>query len=289
MPEVSVIIPNYNHIKYLKQRIDSVLQQTYQDFELIILDDCSTDDSKAVIESYRSHSKVTHTIYNDKNSGSTFIQWERGARLATGRWLWIAESDDYADPAFLEELVKLAQSDENIGIAFCGSHWVDADGNIKDDLSLYHQSFKRLGTVEVGQEMVKHCTIQNASSCLFNRQLFLNSISNLKAYRACGDWVLYVRMLQHCDLAFTGLKLNYFRWYHANISNAAKETLWITEGVDILSNIDILKVSFSREQFKWIISFWRSKLSSLPAAEKFKAIVKLHLFGFRYWQSKLLF
>lgn len=288
MPEVSVIVPNYNHSKYLKQRIDSVLHQTYQDFEMIILDDCSSDDSEEVIEAYRDHPKVRRIIYNDKNSGSTFIQWERGAQAATGRWLWIAESDDYAEPYFLEELVKLMQSDEKVGIAFCGSHWVDAEGNIKEDLSIYHQSFKRLGIIEVGQEMVKHCTIQNASSCLFDRQKLLTCIKNLKTYRACGDWVLYVRMLQQCDLAFTGQKLNYFRWYHANISNAAKETLWITEGIDILSNIDTRKVKFSQGQFKWIVDFWRNKLTPLPTKQKLKAVLTLRVFQLRYWQRKIL-
>jgi len=288
MPEVSVIIPNYNHSKYLKQRIDSVLNQTYPNFELIILDDCSTDDSVAVIEAYRSHPKVKRIIYNDRNSGSPFTQWERGAQTAIGRWLWIAESDDYAEPNFLEELVKLVNSDEKIGIAFCGSHWVDAGGNIKEDLSIYHQSFKRLGVIEVGQEMIKHCTIQNASACLFERKKLLSSIKKLKTYKACGDWVLYVRMLQQCNLAFTNQKLNYFRWYHANISNAAKETLWITEGVDILSNIDTRKVELSGEHFKWVINFWRSKLSPLPTSKKIKAILKLKMFEFRYWQSKLL-
>lgn len=287
MPEVSVIIPNYNHSKYLKQRIDSVLYQTFQNFELIILDDCSTDDSVAIIEAYRSHPKVKRIIYNDKNSGSTFIQWERGAQIAVGRWLWIAESDDYAEPNFLEELVSLMKSDENVGIAFCGSHWVDAEGSIKQDLSIYHQSFKRSGVVEVGQELVKHCTIQNASSCLFDRKTLLSCIKTLKKYKACGDWVLYVRMLQHCDLIFTEKKLNYFRWYHANISNAAKETLWITEGIDILSNIDTRKVKLSHEHFKWVISFWRNKLAPLPASEKIKAVLKLKMFKLRYWQSKI--
>lgn len=287
MPEVSVIIPNYNHGKYLTQRIDSVLNQSFQNFEMIILDDCSTDDSVAIIEAYRSHPKVKRIIYNDKNSGSTFIQWERGAQAATGRWLWIAESDDYAECNLLEELVKLIKIDEEIGIAFCGSHWVDANGNIKEDLSIYHQSFIRSGTVEVGQEMVKHCTIQNASSCLFNRKKFLSSIKNLKTYRACGDWVLYVRMLQQCDLAFTNQKLNYFRWYHTNISNAAKETLWITEGIDILSNIDTRKVRFSGEHFNWVTSFWRNKLAPLPTSEKIKAVIKLQLFKLRYWKRMI--
>jgi len=50
MPKVSVIVPNYNHAPYLKQRIDSILAQSYQDFELILLDDCSTDNSREMLD-----------------------------------------------------------------------------------------------------------------------------------------------------------------------------------------------------------------------------------------------
>ena len=60
-PTVSVIIPNYNHAPYLKERIDSVLNQTYQDFEVIILDDCSPDNSVEVIEQYRSNPHVSRS------------------------------------------------------------------------------------------------------------------------------------------------------------------------------------------------------------------------------------
>ena len=81
-PTVSVIIPNYNHAPYLRQRIDSVLQQDYQDFEVILLDDCSKDDSRQVLENYRDHPKVSHVVYNEQNTGNTFIQWERGINLA---------------------------------------------------------------------------------------------------------------------------------------------------------------------------------------------------------------
>ena len=72
--KVSVIIPNYRHARYLKERIDSVLEQTYRDFEVIILDDCSPDDSQEIIETYRSREKIAHIVYNEHNSGSTFVQ-----------------------------------------------------------------------------------------------------------------------------------------------------------------------------------------------------------------------
>ena len=62
MPTVSVIVPNYNHAPYLKQRIDSILGQTYQDFELILLDDCSTDGSREVLEQYRSDPLLAQSL-----------------------------------------------------------------------------------------------------------------------------------------------------------------------------------------------------------------------------------
>lgn len=125
---VSVIVPNFNHAPYLAQRIDSILAQTFADFELILLDDCSTDSSRGVIERYREHPKVAHIVVNERNSGSTFAQWRRGLALARGRYVWIAESDDYADPEFLATLVPLLDADSEAVVAFTGSHMVDAAG-----------------------------------------------------------------------------------------------------------------------------------------------------------------
>ena len=64
---VSVIIPNYCHAPYLRQRIDSVLAQSYPDFEVVLLDDCSTDGSREVIERYRNHPRIKQIVYNDRN------------------------------------------------------------------------------------------------------------------------------------------------------------------------------------------------------------------------------
>lgn len=65
MPTVSVIVPNFCHAPYLEERIESILAQTYRDFELILLDDCSTDDSREVLERYRQHPNVSRIVYNE--------------------------------------------------------------------------------------------------------------------------------------------------------------------------------------------------------------------------------
>lgn len=74
MPKVSVIVPNYNYRRFLTKRIDSILAQTYQDIEIILLDDCSTDGSQELLKQYSKYPTVVKYLVNDKNSGSPFAQ-----------------------------------------------------------------------------------------------------------------------------------------------------------------------------------------------------------------------
>src|SRR5712692_7414539 len=120
MPTVSVIIPSYNHARFLRQRIESVLRQTYQDFEVILLDDCSTDDSRSILSEYAGDPRV-RMEFNEVNSGSTFKQWNKGVRLARGEYVWIAESDDYADERLVERLVRVLDADPEVTLAYCRS------------------------------------------------------------------------------------------------------------------------------------------------------------------------
>src|ERR1700722_7016247 len=125
MPKVSVVVPNYNHARYLRRRIDSILQQSYQDFELILLDDCSPDNSREILTSYVDDPRV-RIEFNTTNSGSTFKQWNKGVRLAHGEYVWIAESDDYADARLLERLVGILESEPEVVFAYCRSWQVSA-------------------------------------------------------------------------------------------------------------------------------------------------------------------
>ena len=134
-PLVSVILPNYNHARFLEQRIDTILNQTYTDFELIILDDCSTDNSKEIIDLYTGNEKVAHIVYNEKNSGCLFKQWQKGLDLAKGEWIWIAESDDYCTPSFLKTMMSKAS--EGVSVVFCKSNIVDENGEIMSNSTVW--------------------------------------------------------------------------------------------------------------------------------------------------------
>ena len=130
-PLVSVIIPNYNHARYLDERIQSVLNQTYQNFEVIILDDKSKDNSVEVINKYRDNPHVSHVIINEENSGSTFKQWHKGFELAKGELIWIAESDDKCKKEFLETLLRFFEQEPQCVLAYTRSIlFRDSDGEL---------------------------------------------------------------------------------------------------------------------------------------------------------------
>jgi len=230
--QVSVILPNYNHEHYLQQRIKSILDQSYQDFELIIIDDASTDESTAILETYKSHSKVSHYIHNEKNSGSPFLQWQKGIELAKGNYIWIAESDDFAEPSFLEQTVRLMEEMPQAGLVYTDSQIIDADNN-KQELWSNHKNiffnterwsgnYVNKGRNEVVDYLLYKTTIINASAVLF-RARFLkdpNYLEDLRTYKNAGDLCTYIHLAFQGDLAYIGLPLNNYRMHTENITKA---------------------------------------------------------------------
>lgn len=236
-PTVSVIVPNYNHAPYLRQRIESILAQTYQDFELILLDDGSTDGSRDILDSYRNDPHVTHHIYNETNSGSAFRQWNKGIALAKGGWVWVAESDDYAEPTFLERMIEEVAKAPHCVLAYAATWWVDEKGNKlwntrhSDQVNLYpgHDFIRR--------KLAINNSIANVSECIFRREAYRPGESHRYEHmRLCGDWFFYVLLAEHGNVVEVEEPLNYYRQHRSNISSdAERRGLTFLEGIDILN------------------------------------------------------
>lgn len=220
-PLVSVIIPNYCHAQYLDQRIQSVLEQTYQNFEVIILDDCSPDNgtSKSVIEKYRDNPHVRHIVYNNHNSGSTFIQWNKGFNLAIGEYCWIAESDDFCDNDLLYKLVEQTQKFENISIVACNSQFVDEKGERMPPILKENDTiaiFKGIDFIRC--KMMLGNGICNASSAIFKREYALQIDSQYMNYEAAGDRLFWIELAEMGNVAFLYAPKNYFRQHQNKVS-----------------------------------------------------------------------
>jgi glycosyltransferase involved in cell wall biosynthesis len=227
MPRVTIITPNYNHARYLPQRLESILSQTYRDFELIVLDNASTDGSRAVIESYL-HDPRARAVFNERNNGSPYKQWDLGLRLAKGEYVWIAESDDYAEPTLLGTLVDRLDRHPNVGLAMCQSWIVDQDGRIihnyidhlrlqdqlhgvKYDTSRWEADFIIPGRDYCINHLSFRPTIPNASAVVFRRGVLEAAGGAPVRMSYLGDYLTYVNVLSVSDIAFVADSLNYFR------------------------------------------------------------------------------
>ncbi len=260
-PIVSVIIPNYNHAQYLDERIQSILNQTYQDFEIIILDDKSTDNSKDIIEKYRNNPKVSNIVYNEKNNGSPFIQWKKGINLARGEYIWLAESDDSCKDTLLENLVKNIQKDKNCVLSFSRSMKIDRDGK---ELGLAIKGLDTdeflSGQVFINKYMAKGCEVQNASSAIFRKNV-LNKIDiDYTIYKASGDKFFWILIAEHGNVAITHTPLNLFRQHG---DNTTKRTF--LQGINQKENKLILDYIIN----KGYISKKQAIKSSFPFKKKF--------------------
>jgi glycosyltransferase involved in cell wall biosynthesis len=275
---VSVIIPNYNHAPFLKERIDSVLNQTYQDFEVVILDDCSIDGSKSIIEQYRENEKVSVIVYNEKNSGSTFKQWEKGLEYAKSEFIWIAESDDVADKNFLSTMVDLLIKNQEAVLATCRTAHIDEVGKVLGinqwpdalDENRWTVDFKSEGINEITGFLRFRNTIPNASAVVFRNNVDA-AISALLEHdwRYNGDWFFWTTLLKKGLMLYSSKVLNYQR-FHSQTTRSIKsfvdEKKRFKETVLLISALNGFikqEPNWFDQRYKWIFDQLTTRVTSI--------------------------
>lgn len=230
-PKVSVIVPNYNHGRFLDQRLQSILDQTYQNIEVIVLDDCSSDNSVEVISGHceRNPGKI-RCILNTKNSGNVFRQWRKGAEEARGELVWICESDDFCDPGFLEALVPNFK-DRSINVAFGRIQFSDAEGGFRPGLDAYREGAEPgiwdLRTCRPASEWFSNGfgvnnVIANVGGCVFRRQSLSEAVwEEAQSYTVLGDWFLYANLAGGGQVVYEPAAVASFRQHGHNTSVSA--------------------------------------------------------------------
>jgi glycosyltransferase involved in cell wall biosynthesis len=231
-PKVSAIVPNFNHGQYLAERIDSILDQTYPNISITILDDCSTDNSREVIQSYvdRFPGRI-RAIFNENNSGGVFRQWRKGINETEGELIWMCESDDFCEPDFIEKLVPHFR-DESVQIAFGKIQITNTDGEPNDFLDNYRESSER-GIWE--EPLVRPAAawfanafgvrnvIANVGGCIWRRSPIAESIwEEACTYKVVGDWFLYNYIARGGQIAWEPGAVAYFRHHGTNTSSTAQ-------------------------------------------------------------------
>lgn len=271
MPRVSIIIPSYNHAKFLEQRLQTILNQTYTNWEAIIIDDKSSDNSAEIIEQFiiqHPNFKVKTFIKNEQNSGSGYKSWQKGLELADSEYVWIAETDDYSDVNFLSELVFCLESHKEAALAFCGSNYVNENerflydsSNRTKDLNVAEGDFKLFSAHYYTNKTPFSTYITNGSSVLFRRpkskippEVF-NSLQ-------MSDIFLWTYLLQNKSFVFLNKRLNFFRRHEDSTTTRLSTTK---------------KMNLYKEKIKYL-EFFKIK-------NKNKALIN-HYFNHYVWNNK---
>ncbi len=173
IPKISILITAFNRADYLKMAIDSAVNQTYPNVEILVLDDCSTDDTVSLSEAYSNIKNVTF-IRNERNIG--FIKnWNKAVSLSSGEYIKIMGDDDILENNCIAEQVKILNECPDVGVVCCNYHIIDENNDIKNNNNPYRLFNKN--TKENGEEFIKNYLLQKRpvgwpTSILFRKEDF---------------------------------------------------------------------------------------------------------------------
>ena len=227
-PLVSAIVPNYNHARFIEQRLASIDAQTYPNIEIIVLDDRSTDDSREVIEAFaRTMARPVRLDFNEENSGNVFAQWRRGLELAGGELIWICESDDFCEPDFLERMVPHF-ADMSVTLGFGRIQFARSDGSFMPGLDAYREGAEpgiwdaplvRPAAAWFAGGFGVNNVMANVGGGLFRARPVPDEVwEEVRSFRICGDWFLYIHLAGAGQIAYEPSAVAYFRQHDANTS-----------------------------------------------------------------------
>lgn len=212
-PKISVIMPVYNSSKYLKKAIDSILKQTFSDFELIILNDCSTDDSKVIIENYALEDNRIVFIDKTHNVGPALLRNE-GIDNAKADFIALMDSDDVALPKRFEKQVVFLENNPDIDL--CGTWYTIFGEGIKDKIVKNAQNHDLLKVSFLNDNPIGNPTV------MLRKRIFASNRFN-PDYVPVEDYELWSRTITKHKFYNIPETLLLYRWHNTNISQTKKE------------------------------------------------------------------
>ena len=218
MPKISVILPVYNGEKYLKESINSILNQTFQNFELIIIDDCSTDSSPAIAQHYTS---IDSRIFYYRNNINLKLpkSLNIGFSKARGEYLTWTSCDNLYSPEALDELSKNLDANDEIGLVYSSMRIINEYGEKKE---IIHS-----GPAE-------HLIFRNVvGACFLYRSSIAKSVGNYDDdLFLCEDYEYWLRISSISKIQPINSCLYYYRRHNESLSNQHEKAI-IAKGIGV--------------------------------------------------------
>ncbi|MEO1693370.1 MAG: glycosyltransferase [Cyanobacteria bacterium J06631_6] len=249
-PKISVLMSVYNGSAYLQESIESILHQTYSDFEFIIIDDCSTDKSAAIIAKYAQKDRRIKLITNQTNIGLT-KSLNKGLTLAQGEYIARQDADDISYPARLEKEVLVLEKSADIGLVSCNINLIDSQGNSLGKLD------RACDTDIVGWYLLFYNRLAGHSQVMFRRQLVIKLRGYDEARLYSQDYELWCRLINVSNIAILPEILLKQR-RHADSISASKSLEQKKYSLEqSQQNIEgLINREINLEQVKYLRGFW---------------------------------
>jgi len=213
MPNVSVIMPSYNHEKYIPSAIESVLNQTYTDFELIIIDDASKDKSKEIIKAYKEKDSRIRAIFHNENKGIARTMNE-AIEKASRKFLALFSSDDVWVKDKLKKQLEVLKKNENL-VVWSEGLVINALGNPNGELfTQKHGALKRKKSGDIFEELLKGNYICG-QSVIFKKEN-INSIKYDEKLKYLNDYKFMVNLARRYEFYFIPEPLIMYRIHGKN-------------------------------------------------------------------------
>lgn len=211
--KVSIMILTYNGEKYLKEAIDSCLNQTYENIEICIIDDCSTDGTIEILKSYGDKIKVT---YNEANQGIVANVNKLGLHVDSDYIVWIGH-DDKLPPNHVE--LMLSEFEEDTVLVFCNAIIIDGNNNenkvMKDDQEMFEKLKNPMFELSLNNFL-------NAIGQMIRVDAFKKVNGWNTDYVNYGEWFFYIKILQVGNIKYSAKTKSYYRVHETNISNTLR-------------------------------------------------------------------
>lgn len=219
MARVTVLLTCYNHLRYLPECLESVRSQTYRDFEVVALDDGSTDGTRQWLHEHAADARL---VFNEANLG-TYATLNRGLELAKGEFVAVLNDDDVWLPEKLERQVALMDARPEVGLVHTDGAFIDGEGRRIEGSPLGFE-FPR---TETGDVLLALCAANKiiASAALVRRSCFEELGGFDPAYFGSGDWQMWIRIAERHQVGFVPEPLTLYRVHGENASHKL-ERIW---------------------------------------------------------------
>ena len=224
VPQINVAMPVYNGEGYVHLAIQTVLDQTYSDFELLIVDNCSTDGTLEVVKAFSDPRIRLHV--NSSNLGMVG-NWNRSVELATGEYIKFLSHDDLLDPTCLEEQIAgfLQHKQENIGIVTCKKRVINQNGkNVMPGFGLRGQSRLISGRVAIRKSIRAGRNIIGEPSVVLIKTSALRESGLFELPEFTPDIKMWFKILQKSELYFIDKTLASYRISEKSTSSSVSKS-----------------------------------------------------------------